>query len=129
MNPRTCTYDRPITLREIKRHNQFKGAYGNLTQDLDKDLKNRVRDILRGLELCGFSVEKITLVKKYVDAIMRRTIVTNRFVWRGKRYIPLRENIPTASQRYSMNTCEPNHKGSTFFSHIRLLYATLHYTV
>ena len=68
MNPSTCTYNRPITLREIKRHNQFKGAYGNLTQDLDIDFKKRVRDLLRGLEYCGFSVEKITLVKKYVDA-------------------------------------------------------------
>jgi hypothetical protein len=58
----------PLTEREIKRHNQFKGAHGNLTKGLSKYMKNLVKTILKGLEVCDCSVESITLVKKYVDA-------------------------------------------------------------
>jgi hypothetical protein len=64
------TYKNPLADWQIERHRQFKGAHGNLSKNLrTKDLKNLVKDILKGLEVCDCPVEtSIALVKKYVDS-------------------------------------------------------------
>ena len=71
MNIHEYTYNTPLTERQTKRHNQFKGAHGNLTKKLCKYMKRLVKTILKGLEVCGCPEEvSIALVKKYVDARM-----------------------------------------------------------
>jgi hypothetical protein len=75
MNTFSYTYDRPLSERQIKRHRQFKGAQGNLTNGLPKYTKNLVTTILKGLEVCDCPVDKsIALVKKYVDARVNRDV-------------------------------------------------------
>jgi len=71
MNIHEYTYNTPLTERQTKRHNKFKGAHGNLTKKRCKYMKRLVKTILKGHEVCGCPEEvSIALVKKYVDARM-----------------------------------------------------------